>query len=47
VIGILVIAAIITPDPTMVSQVIVAVPMYALFEIGILLSRLFYPKEKG
>jgi sec-independent protein translocase protein TatC len=47
VIGILVIAAIITPDPTMVSQIIVAVPMYVLFELGILLSRLFYPKEKA
>jgi sec-independent protein translocase protein TatC len=47
VIGILVIAAVITPDPTMVSQVIVAVPMYALFELGILLSKIFYPKENG
>ena len=46
VIGILVIAAIVTPDPTMVSQIIVAVPMYALYELGILISSLVYPKEK-
>ena len=45
VVGILIIAAVITPDPTMVSQVIVAVPMYALFEMGILLSRIFYSGE--
>lgn len=45
VIGILIIAAVITPDPTMVSQIIVSIPMYALYEVGILCSSLTYPKE--
>ncbi len=46
-IGILIVAAVITPDPTMVSQIVVAVPMYFLFEIGILLSSRTYPKEEA
>ncbi len=47
VIGILVVAAVITPDPTMVSQIVVAVPMYILYEAGILLSSLVYPGDEG
>ena len=47
IVGILIVAAVITPDPTMVSQIIVAVPMYVLFELGILLSKLFYPGDEG
>jgi sec-independent protein translocase protein TatC len=47
VIGILVVAAVITPDPTMVSQIVVAVPMYILYEVGILLSSLVYPGDDG
>ena len=47
IVGILIVAAVITPDPTMVSQIIVAVPMYVLFELGILLSKLFYPGDGG
>ena len=46
-IAILIIAAVITPDPTMISQIVVAVPMYLLYEVGILLSSLVYPKEEG
>ncbi len=47
VIGILVIAGIITPSPDMFSQVIVAVPLYALFELSLLLSsRMFRKKEE-
>lgn len=46
-IGILIIAAVITPDPTMVSQIIVAIPMYLLYELGILLSSLVYPKDSA
>jgi len=45
-IGILIIAAVITPDPTMVSQIIVSIPMYVLYEVGIICSSLVYPKEK-
>lgn len=42
VIGILVVAAVITPDPTMVSQIIVAIPMYVLYEIGIVVASVVY-----
>jgi sec-independent protein translocase protein TatC len=40
VLGVFVVAAIITPTPDPFNQIIVAVPMYLLFEIGILLARL-------
>jgi len=46
-IGILIIAAVITPDPTMVSQIIVSIPMYVLYEVGIVCSSLVYPKTKA
>lgn len=36
---ILLIAAVITPSPDMFSQTLVAVPLYGLFEIGIVISR--------
>lgn len=36
-----VVAAIITPTPDPVNQTIVAVPIYMLFELGILLARIF------
>ena len=36
---ILFIAAVITPSPDMVSQTLVAVPLFGLYEIGILISR--------
>jgi sec-independent protein translocase protein TatC len=36
---VLVAAAIITPSPDMFSQMLVAVPLYGLFEIGIIISR--------
>ncbi|MBX7107517.1 MAG: twin-arginine translocase subunit TatC [Chitinophagales bacterium] len=36
---ILLIAAVITPSPDMFSQTLVAVPLYGLFEIGIIISR--------
>jgi sec-independent protein translocase protein TatC len=40
-----VVAGIITPDPTVVSQTIVGVPLYVLFEISIWVAR-FLQKEK-
>jgi sec-independent protein translocase protein TatC len=45
-IGILIIAAVVTPDPTMVSQIVVAIPMYALYELGIIVSSVVYPKDE-
>lgn len=42
---IFVVAGIITPDPTVVSQTIVGVPLYALFEVSIWVAR-FLEKEK-
>ncbi len=47
VIGILIIAAVITPDPTMISQIVVAVPMYLLYEVGIRVSSLTYQGDDG
>ena len=44
--GIFVIAAILTP-PDVVSQVALGVPLYLLFEIGILVSRLTKPRERA
>jgi sec-independent protein translocase protein TatC len=39
---ILIVAAIITPSPDMISQVLVAIPLYILFEISILVSQRIY-----
>jgi sec-independent protein translocase protein TatC len=45
---ILLLSAIITPSPDMFSQTLVAVPLYGLFEIGILISkRVSIRKEKA
>jgi len=46
-IAILVVAAVITPDPTMVSQIVVSIPMYILYEVGILCSSVLYPKQRA
>ncbi|MFH1126049.1 MAG: twin-arginine translocase subunit TatC, partial [Candidatus Altiarchaeota archaeon] len=40
IVGIFIFAAAVTPDPTMVSQMLVAVPMLLLYEVSIQLSRL-------
>ena len=45
-IGILIISGIITPSPDMFSQVIVAIPLYALFELSLLLSSRMFRKKK-
>ncbi len=37
--GVFVVAAVATPGPDVVSQITLAVPLYLLFELGILLSR--------
>ncbi len=45
-IGIVVVAAVITP-PDAVSQLMLAIPMYLLYEIGIIASRLVAPKREA
>ncbi|HLS29419.1 MAG TPA: twin-arginine translocase subunit TatC [Flavobacteriaceae bacterium] len=45
IVGILVLAAIITP-PDIVSQVIVAIPILVLYEISIIISRIVLKREK-
>ena len=42
---ILIVAAIITPSPDMISQVLVAIPLYVLYEISILVSNRIYKKK--
>jgi sec-independent protein translocase protein TatC len=37
---ILIVAAVITPSPDIISQMLVAVPLFLLYEIGIVVSRL-------
>ena len=46
ILGIFVLAAILTP-PDVVSQVALGVPLYLLFEVSILVSRLTKPKERA
>ncbi len=44
--GVFVLAAILTP-PDVVSQVALGVPLYLLYEIGVLVSRLTKPRERA
>ena len=46
VIIILIAAAVITPSPDVTSQMVVAVPMYFLYEISIFVSRWVVKKQK-
>lgn len=46
ILGIFVVAAVLTP-PDVVSQVMLGVPLWALFEVGVLLSWLLRPREKA
>jgi sec-independent protein translocase protein TatC len=39
IVAILIIAAIITPGPDLISQITVALPLFLLYEISIILSR--------
>jgi sec-independent protein translocase protein TatC len=45
-IGILVIAGIITPSPDIFSQMIVAIPLYALFELSLVISSRMYRNKQ-
>lgn len=41
IVGIFIVAAILTPGPDVISQVLLAVPIWVLFEAGLLLARIF------
>ena len=47
VVVILIVAAIITPSPDMISQILVAIPLYILYEISILVSIRIYNKKQA
>jgi sec-independent protein translocase protein TatC len=49
IVGDFIVAAVLTPTPDVISQLMMAVPMMILFEVGLLASRLIAPKkaEKG
>ena len=47
IVAIFAIAAIATPSPDVISQIALAIPLYALFELGILLSWLSIRREKS
>lgn len=44
--GVFVISAIATPTPDVVNQSIMAIPMYALFELGVLVARLLEKRAR-
>jgi sec-independent protein translocase protein TatC len=46
VIGILIVAGIITPSPDMFSQMVVAIPLYALFELSLAISSRMYRNKQ-
>jgi sec-independent protein translocase protein TatC len=44
---ILVVAAVITPSPDMISQILVAIPLYILYEISIVVSKRIYKRKQA
>ena len=46
IIGILIVAGVITPSPDVFSQLIVALPLYALFELSLVISSRMYRKKQ-
>ena len=46
IIGILIISGIITPSPDIFSQIVVALPLYALFELSLSISSRIYQKKQ-
>ena len=42
---ILIVAAVITPSPDMISQVVVAIPLFFLYEVSILVSQRVYNRK--
>jgi sec-independent protein translocase protein TatC len=47
VVGDFIVAAVLTPTPDVLSQLMMAVPMMILFEVGLLASRFIAPKKTG
>ena len=47
VVAIVIFAAIITPTPDPFTQLSVAIPVYALYEIGVVLARVAAPEDEG
>jgi len=45
IVGAFIIAAVVTP-PDVLSQLLLAIPMIVLYEIGLLAARLYVPKDK-
>ena len=45
IVAILIIAAIVTPTPDPVTQLMVAIPLYILYEISVLIARTTYKKR--
>jgi sec-independent protein translocase protein TatC len=45
VVVILVVAAVITPSPDITSQLLVALPLYVLYELSIFVSMFVYKKQ--
>jgi sec-independent protein translocase protein TatC len=45
IVGVFVLAALLTPGPDVVSQVLLAVPLWLLFETGLFLSRVVIPRR--
>ncbi len=46
VVGIFVVSAVMTPSPDAASQILMAVPLLILYELSILFSKVFFPREK-
>ena len=46
ILGVVVLAAVLTP-PDVVSQVMLAIPILLLFEIGLLISRFVHPRDRA
>ena len=46
IIGILILAGVITPSPDVFSQIIVTIPLYALFELSLAISSRIYRKKQ-
>jgi sec-independent protein translocase protein TatC len=44
---ILIVAAVITPSPDMISQILVAIPLYILYEISIVVSKRIYKRKQA
>jgi sec-independent protein translocase protein TatC len=45
-IGILIVAGVITPSPDVFSQLVVAIPLYGLFELSLAISSRMYKQKQ-